>query len=198
MNRKQIKEEARFSLKGQWFMFFVFLLIFSLVSDTIFLLAPLGLYATFLIASDVLEGRELDINRVGVIFRDLNHALKVIAVNLLVGLIVLGGTLLFIVPGLIWAYMYCQATFIMIENPEMNITDALRASKKMMKGYKFDRFVFGLSFFWHYVLLFLTFGIYGIYFGPYVNVASINYYRHLKGADKMVTHNDTFREGAGI
>ena len=82
--------------------------------------------------------------------------------------------------------MLSQASFIMMDNPEIGVFDALKRSKAMMKGYKMDLFVFYLSYIGHMLLTIITFGIYSIYFTPLLTVATINYYKHLK----VATDND--------
>ena len=114
----------------------------------------------FFIGTDLLERKKFDFNRLFDLFKDLNHAIKVIAVYLLVNLIIIVGLFLLIVPGVIWGLKYSQAVYIMIENPETDIMQALRSSGEMMNGYKADLFVFHLSFIGHFILGVLTLGIY--------------------------------------
>lgn len=182
MIRKEIKQQAKDVLKGgKWIMLFVVLLIVGAVSSlTGGLLAPLGMYALFLIVREMLEGKEMDFNHLATPFKDLNHAIKVIVVGLLTGLIVSIGMMLFFIPGIIFMCMYVQAVRIMVEKPELSIMEALKESKEMMSGYKMDYFVFMLSFIGHYLLTAITFGIWGLYFGPLFVVADTNYYLHLK------------------
>ncbi|OQA78391.1 MAG: hypothetical protein BWY30_00700 [Tenericutes bacterium ADurb.Bin239] len=108
MIRKEIKQQAKDVLKGgKWIMLFVVLLIVGAVSSlTGGLLAPLGMYALFLIVREMLEGKEMDFNHLATPFKDLNHAIKVIVVGLLTGLIVSIGMMLFLIPGIIFMCMY--------------------------------------------------------------------------------------------
>ena len=187
MDRKEIKAEAKAALKGQWFMLFVFLVVVGVISSfTAGILAPILAFGTYLVVHDLLSGKELNANRYGEIFKDLNHLLKLIGVTLLSAIIVAVGFVLFIIPGIIFSMMLCQASFIMMDNPEIGVFDALKRSKAMMKGYKMDLFVFYLSYIGHMLLTIITFGIYSIYFTPLLTVATINYYKHLK----VATDND--------
>jgi len=63
--------------------------------------------------------------------------------SLLYGLIVFGGTLLLIVPGVIWGLMFMFYGYVMIEN-KVGPLEALRVSKKLTAGAKADLFLFGL------------------------------------------------------
>ena len=55
-------------------------------------------------------------------------------------------SMLFIIPGIIAAYRYSMATYIMAENPNMQATDAIERSKALMDGHKGDLFCLDLSF----------------------------------------------------
>lgn len=197
MNFKVIKNEAKVALEGNRFMYFLTLFVIgaiagsfsffstkvpglSFISSIISLITVVLNAGLYLLSRDLLEGKSFDFNRVFYFFKDLNHALKIIGVSLLVGLIVLGGFILLIIPGIIFGYQYSQAIYVMAENPEMRVGDALKKSKEMMRGYKLDLFVFQLSFIGHILLGIITLGIYFIYISPYITVATHNYYIHLK------------------
>ncbi|OQC10071.1 MAG: hypothetical protein BWX74_00749 [Tenericutes bacterium ADurb.Bin087] len=183
MVRKEIKQQAKDLIKnGKWFLLFVVILILSAVSSlTAGILMPVALYGLHLAIVAMFAGAaDLDFNHFGTPFKDINHTLKVVAVYFLTMLIVMLGTMLFVIPGIIFYMMYVQAYRIMIEKPEIGIMDALRESKEMMKGYKMDYFVFLLSFIGHYLLMMITFGLWGLYAMPFFVVADTNYYLHLK------------------
>ena len=50
----------------------------------------------------------------------------------------------------------------------------------MMIGHKWELFVLLFSFFWWYLLCFITFGIAVIYVAPYINTTIVNFYEKLK------------------
>lgn len=70
--------------------------------------------------------------------------------------------------------------YIMAEQPELSAIDVFKASWQMMKGWKWDFFLFQLSFFFWFLLGTLTFGIAYIYVVPYIGVATANYYHNIK------------------
>jgi uncharacterized membrane protein len=76
-------------------------------------------------------------------------------------------SLLFIIPGIIAALNYSMSLFIMAQNPEIGIVEAIELSKKMMKGNKGKLFVLYLSFIGWFLLSGLTFGILMLYVYPY-------------------------------
>lgn len=93
------------------------------------------------------------------------------------------GCLLFIVPGVIIALQYQLVPFILAEDPDIKAGDALRKSKEMMKGHKWEAFMLDLSFFGWYFLGALTAGIlYVFYVNPYVNAADAEFYKAVKAS----------------
>lgn len=92
-------------------------------------------------------------------------------------------SLLFIIPGIIKAYEYRMIPYLIIENPEMTYKEAFAKSKMMMKGNKWDTFVFDLSYIGWVLLSFLTCGILSIFYvNPYYLCADANLYRAIKEA----------------
>lgn len=89
-------------------------------------------------------------------------------------------SLLLVVPGIIKAYSYSMANYIMAENPEIKALDAMKKSEAMMDGYKWELFILDLSFFFWYLLVTITFGIAYIYVGPYIQATKANFYLKLK------------------
>lgn len=55
-------------------------------------------------------------------------------------------SLLLVVPGIMAAYSYRLAPYLMLDNPNMSSTDCIRASKSMMHGHKGDLFMLDISF----------------------------------------------------
>ena len=77
-------------------------------------------------------------------------------------------SLLFVIPGIIKSYSYCQTTFIKAENPNIPASRAIELSKIMMEGHKADLFYLHLSFIGWMMLSGLTYNILGIvYVYPY-------------------------------
>ncbi len=55
-------------------------------------------------------------------------------------------SLLLVIPGIIAAYRYSFAVYVMIDHPEMSAMDCLRESKRLTTGYKRQLFLLDLSF----------------------------------------------------
>lgn len=82
-------------------------------------------------------------------FFDLWHPRPFVAfflTNLVYGLIVIGGLILLIVPGIIWSIKYIFAPYLVIDKG-LGVRDALRESARMTDGHKWDLLLFGLRLF---------------------------------------------------
>lgn len=88
-------------------------------------------------------------------------------------------SLLLIIPGIIKAYSYSMAPFIMAENPNMTAKEALAASSNLMDGHKADLFFLDLSFIGWAILSLLTLGIGDFWLNPYTNAAHAAFYRSI-------------------
>ena len=75
---------------------------------------------------------------------------------------------------------FSMVYYIMVEQPELSAVDVMKASWYMMKGNRWDYFVFTLSFLPWILLCIVTLGFAYIYVAPYLNVASVNYYHNIK------------------
>lgn len=89
-------------------------------------------------------------------------------------------SLLLVFPAIIAAYRYSMTYYILVDNPQMSGSQAIKKSKEMMHGHKFDLFVLDLSFIGWWLLIIVTFGLAAIYVGPYVSAARVNFYEALK------------------
>jgi len=93
----------------------------------------------------------------------------------------LAWTLLFIIPGIIAAYRYSMAPYILAENPEITATEAIARSKQLMATNKWRLFCLELSFIGWWILAALTGGIGGVFLIPYTKAAITAFYLDLTG-----------------
>lgn len=110
---------------------------------------------------------------------------------LLIGIFIFLWSLLLIIPGIIAAYRYSMAFYILNDNPKMGAMDALRESKKMMVGYKGKLFFLSLSFIGWTILSVLTLGIGFLWLIPYMNTTTANFYQNLKDASETEIPSST-------
>jgi len=88
--------------------------------------------------------------------------------------------LLLIVPGIVAAYSYRMSLYLLIDNPEIGVSEALRKSKEMMNGYKARLFYLDLSFIGWALLCVLTFGIGILWLYPYMLTSQAIFYEELR------------------
>ena len=119
------------------------------------------------------------------LFDSFGYGVKIIVMQFLISIIVGIGTLLFFVPGIILSLAYSQSFYILIENPEIGIIEALRSSRRLMKGNKMEYFIFNLSYIGWYMLSSLVM-VADLWVQPYVSVGNALYYDHITG--KQVFH----------
>lgn len=85
-----------------------------------------------------------------------------------------------IVGGIIKSYSYKMVVYIIAENPSINAKDAIKMSREMMQGSKFQAFKLDLSFIGWNILQYLTFGIAGVYITPYYRTTYTELYNLLR------------------
>lgn len=74
------------------------------------------------------------------------------------------GYALFIVPGCILTYSYRLVPYILADEQKIGAIDALKKSREMMKGHKWNAFVYDLSFIGWFILSGFTFGLLGVFY----------------------------------
>lgn len=152
--------------------------VISLVISIVTFIVSAGLNAgTISLAKGIAEGESVSATDV---FSLLGMAPKFAGLMFVQSLIIMLWSILLIVPGIMKAFSYSQAFYIMIDNPDIGIMDALRESKEMMYGYRMQMFVLGLSFIGWILLIVVTLGIASIWVAPYMAVTYAVFYIHLR------------------
>ena len=113
---------------------------------------------------------------VGVLFDRFGIFFKAVGLQLFIGFFVFLWSLLFIIPGIIAGFRYAMAPYIMAENPDIGIREAVNLSKQMMAGHKGRLFGLNFSFIGWAMLSALTFGIGNLWLNPYMNTAFAAFY----------------------
>ncbi len=104
--------------------------------------------------------------------------LDLLIADVLVTIIVAALSMLFVIPGIIAGLALAMTTFLIIDK-DVKGHESIKESAELMKGHKWDYFVFHLSFIGWYLLVPFTLGILLIWLVPYVNVATAIYYDKL-------------------
>ena len=126
----------------------------------------------------LIHGERCDI---GVLFDYFKYLGKAFVLRLLTGLFVFLWTLLFFFPGIIAAYSYAMAPYLMAKDPSLSPMAALRMSKEMMRGKKLELFVLHLSFIGWSLLSSLVCGLGFIFLTPYMQAAEAAFALDLMG-----------------
>lgn len=91
--------------------------------------------------------------------------------------------LLLVIPGIIAIYNYAMAPFIMSENENMTASEALRASKDLMKGHRWQLLCLEVSFIGWDLVSMLILGVGALFLTPYMNTARAAFYRDISGTN---------------
>lgn len=105
---------------------------------------------------------------------------KKFVLNILLGVLTVALLWLFIIPGIIFMYSAYFSMQIMNDYPNLKPSEAIKLSKKMIKGNRTELFVLDLSFIGWYLLMVITFGIAGIYVIPYIETTKALYYENFR------------------
>lgn len=125
---------------------------------------------------DLIYGVKPKISSIFSRFGQLGTAIRA---RLLAFVRIFAGFILFVIPGVVMSYSYAMINFVMAEHPEMNAREALKESKRIMKGNRWRLFCLSLSFIGWAMLSILTFGIGLIWFIPYQQAALAAFYNEV-------------------
>ena len=114
------------------------------------------------------------------VFSGFSNFLNAMLTYLLMLLFVFLWSLLLIVPGIIAAFSYSMAPYLIADNPDMTAMQAIRESKAMMQGRKWKLFCLGLRYIGWFLLGVVTLGIAFLWVLPMVSAAGALFYDDLK------------------
>ena len=186
MKISALKQKAKATLKGNFGLAILIMIVYAAICSIVdsitfglgLLVTPVltfGMMSFYLIMAR--EGTA----KFEVFFTDsISNFLKKWGALLLTALYTWLWSLLFIIPGIVKSYAYSMTQFIMLDNPEMGINEAIAQSQKMMKGYKWKLFCLDLSFIGWHLLASITCGLVYLYAIPVMNAARVQFYEELK------------------
>lgn len=109
-----------------------------------------------------------------------NRYLNIVLTRFLEELFITLGTFCCVIPGIYLAYCYRMVPYILAENPEMKPMEALRLSKQMMDGHKFNTFLLDLSFLGWVFLGMMVCCVGSFFVQPYVDATNAELYAVLR------------------
>ncbi len=146
--------------------------IFAGIAETALSIA----YAYYILS--FIRGKKLEVKDV-VDFMKKHWVISFI-VSFLVGLILVGCSMLLVIPGIIAGLGLTYFEEVCADNPDMKAMDIVKKAWNMTNGHKMDLFVLGLSFIGWSFLVGLTFGILAIWVVPYMTITFTLFYEELK------------------
>jgi len=114
-----------------------------------------------------------------------NLLLKYIAAKILYALIVIGGTILLIIPGIIWAIKYSFYTYLIVDKG-LGPVEALKKSSEITKGARWNLFVFGIVMIALNIAGLICFGIGILVTLPVTQIAVAFVLRKLQSSHKSI------------
>ena len=111
--------------------------------------------------------------------------LKIILLSIVQYIFVALWSLLLVFPGIIAAYRYRMAIYLLVDDPSRGVMEGLRLSGEMMKGHKWELFVLDLSFIgWGFLAMLPVIGYaVQVWTVPYMSMTKALYYENLSGRD---------------
>lgn len=98
-----------------------------------------------------------------------------------------------LIGGIILTYAYAMVPYLLHDYPELSIREAMKISREMMRGHKWELFILDLSFIGWFILGILTLGIGILFAQPYQLTARAAFYDDLR-AEKLVEEADNTQE----
>ncbi len=92
---------------------------------------------------------------------------------------------LLIVPGIIFHYTYAMTPYILAERADFSVMKAMKMSRKIMKGHKWQLFCLHFSFLLWKILGILTFGLVRLIYKPYEQTAEAALYNEISGRARI-------------
>lgn len=98
------------------------------------------------------------------------------------------------IGAIIVKYMYCMVPYLLHDYPELTPREAMKISREMMSGQKWNIFILDLTFIGWILLSILTAGLGMIFVEPYISTARAVFYEDLKAATIVDDAEDATEE----
>lgn len=103
-------------------------------------------------------------------------------------------TILLIIPGIVTMYAYAMVPYILEEKKDYTVGKAMKMSRKIMRGHKWELFCLRFSFLGWYILSLLTFGLALFYVLSYMNTAEAVFYNEISGRADAFYGRESLKE----
>jgi len=121
------------------------------------------------------------------VFNGFLYVVKVLAIFIVTRILIILWCLLLIVPGIVAAYRYRLAYYILLDDPKKGVFQCINESKRIMYGAKLDLLIIDISFIGWYLLdsaililspLPFSFPILSVWISPYVGLTRVGFYEN--------------------
>jgi uncharacterized membrane protein len=185
---RELMSQARAALRGKWLKVIPAIVIVILLKLLLSSIPHIGSLVGILISGPLslaLASYYLAISRDGepalsLLLKGIDLFPQALGTCLLQLLLIFLWSLLLIVPGIMAAYSYSMTFFILADEETLTATQALRRSKAMMHGKRWQLFCLSCRFIGWILLCILTLGIGLLWLIPYMGVSSARFYEQLK------------------
>ncbi len=194
-SNKILMSQARELLKGKWGEGVKVTFLYSIIIFAINSLPKIGSFISFIITGPFMLGltyywltfsRRQDV-KINMIFDGFNSWWRALSAYFLIILYTLLWTLLLVVPGIIAAYSYSQTFYILADDKNIRVNDAINKSKVIMKGNKWKLFCLGCRFIGWGLLCILSLGIGFLWLAPYFRVTLARFYDDINNHNSIPT-----------
>lgn len=184
----EIKDNARFQLRGRWPNAILGFLIYVAIIGAASTIGDDGWIISLLLQGPMLFGiskfflqfkRTTENVPYEVLFSGFSKFKDTFLLGVIIQVAIIVGLILLIIPGIVIVLMYSQAFPIMVDNPNISATEALSMSRSYMKGNLMRLFFLRISFIGWTFLSLLSLGIGFIWLQPYYHLSAINFYEDL-------------------
>lgn len=149
MTRVELKTLAKSQINGTFLVLFLCLLSISLINEVLSFIPIAGSIVSIIIIPAFSLSMSIiylnlvngNIPVVGDIFTGFKNFWRAFLLGLLACIFIVLWSLLLILPGIVKSCSYSMAFYILAENPDISIMDALNESKRLMDGHKMELFV---------------------------------------------------------
>lgn len=199
----ELRAKARAQLKGKWGIPILVCFLYEIISIVISYAPEIGWIASLILTGPLMLGLVIfalrfangEQTEVSNLFDGFNNFVVAMALYLWVTLWTFLWSLLLIIPGIIKSLSYSMCFYVLAENPEIGVKEALNISKRITMGYKGRIFLLWLSFIGWAFLACLTLGIGFLWLIPYIEITFANLYKELKA--EAVANNRFYSSLAG-
>lgn len=184
----EITASAHAALKGRWGQPMGFCVLLWLINTVISMIPNVGNLISLFVTGAFTFGISVYFltlirggqTQLGNMFDGFHVYGKTLGLYLFMSLLIFLWLLLLIIPGIIASLAYSQAFFLLVDHPDLRVTDAVRRSKEMMKGHKWRLFCMQLWFALLSILCIFTLFIGFLWLVPYMYASLAKFYEDLQ------------------